>query len=91
MALIEWYRDRPSGEAQQDLLTAIHEITPELYRVDLQEPKADISQECEYVRLPIDGSTFGPLMLKVFYEGQRIVAIEFVVPNVDQPTAEALH
>ncbi len=87
MALIEAYRVcHPSPSDLADTPTfqigdAIQEIGPHLFRIELLDPRPEVNQKCTYVSVPDDLDRGRDLLLRVFHEGLRVIAIELVVPE----------
>lgn len=84
MALIDAFRSpRPSRNSRDrdPVRDAIEEITPHLYRIDLLEPRPELTQKCTYVNVPAEGTVGKQLLLRVFHEGLRVISIEVLVPE----------
>ncbi|RYZ83933.1 MAG: hypothetical protein EOP06_19025 [Proteobacteria bacterium] len=89
MGLIEAYRYKASITQSETQLTkhvvdSIHQVTPHLFRIDLMDSQPQVAQRCTYVNMSSDSKSGRDLMLKVFHEGRRVVAIEVVIPNDDE-------
>lgn len=85
MGLIEAYRQLKLDSAcnDSDLSNAIRQLGPKLIRINLQDPSDRVPQQCKYVTAP-NAAVGGGLLLRVFHEQAKVIAIEVIVEDDQQ-------
>ena len=60
---------------------AIHLLAPTLMRINLLDPDPKSKQQCYYVKVNDSQNNGKELVLRVYHEGNKVIAIEVVLPE----------